>query len=52
LYCYIHYFRVIVIDGNIPSVEFHLLCAFYAIVSLLICMWFYKKYNHQFVYYL
>ncbi len=52
LYCYIHYFRVIVIDGNIPSVEFHLLCAFYAIVSLLIGMWFYKKYNHQFVYYL
>lgn len=52
LYCYIHYFRVIVLDGNIPSLQFHLLCLFYAIFFLLIGFWFYKKFNHQFIYYM
>ena len=52
LYVYIHYFRVIVIDGNIPSLQYHLLCVFYALFSLGIGAWFYKKYNHQFLYYM
>ncbi len=52
VYVYIHYFRVIVIDGNIPSFQYHALCLFYAFVSLGIGLWFYKKYNHQFLYYM
>lgn len=52
LYCYIHYFRVVVIEGNIPSIKFHILCLFYALLSLSIGSWFYKKFNHKFIYYM
>lgn len=52
LYCCIKYFRVIVLDGDIPSVQFHLLCAFYAVIMMLIGAFFYKKYNHKFLYYM
>lgn len=52
LYCYIKYFRVIVLDGNIPSLRYHLLCAAYAVVAILAGAYFYKKYNHQFLYYM
>lgn len=52
LYCYIKYFRVIVLDGDIPSLQFHLLCAFYAVIMMLIGAFFYKKYNHKFLYYM
>ena len=51
VYCYIKYFRVVVIDGNIPSISFNLICVFYALLSLSIGCWIYKKYNHQFLYY-
>ena len=52
IYVYTHYFRVVVIDGNIPSIKFNFLCAFYALVSLSVGSWFYKKFNHQFIYYM
>ena len=52
IYVFIHYFRVIVIDSNIPSFQYHLLCVFYALLSIGIGAWFYKKYNHQFLYYM
>ncbi|MBQ7247810.1 MAG: ABC transporter permease [Lachnospiraceae bacterium] len=52
VYCYIHYFRVIVLDGRIPSIQYHALCVFYAAVMLLIGMFIYKKYNQRFLYYL
>lgn len=52
IYCYIHYFRVIVIDGHAPSLQYHGLCLLYAVLSLLIGAWFYKKYNHKFLYYM
>lgn len=52
LYCYIHYFRVIVIDGSIPSLQFHLLILLYALVSVWIGFVIYKKYNHRFIYYM
>ena len=51
VFCYIKYFRVVVIDGNLPSLGFNLLCLLYAAVSLCIGAWIYKKYNHQFLYY-
>lgn len=52
IFCYIKYFRVVVISGEIPSLPYHLLCAFYAIVMVCIGGWIYKKYNHQFLYYM
>lgn len=51
VYTYIKYFRVVMIDGMIPSVSYHMLCAFYALLFLAIGCWVYKKYNHQFLYY-
>lgn len=51
IYCYIKYFRVIVLDGNIPSLGFHLLCAFYAAAAMCMGMLIYKKNNHKFLYY-
>lgn len=51
LYLYIRYFRKIVIDGVIPTVQFHILAAFYALLVFCIGAWMYKKYNHEFLYY-
>ena len=51
IYCYIKYFRVVVLDGNIPSLAFHILCAMYALAVVLIGGYIYKKYNHSFLYY-
>ncbi len=51
VYVYIKYFRVIVIDGNIPSTEHHLLCALYASVAFILGALIYKKFNHRFLYY-
>lgn len=51
IYVYAHYFRVIVIDGNVPSLNFHLLCAFYALVAAIIGGLVYKKNNQRFLYY-
>lgn len=51
VYCYIKYFRVVVLEGNIPSPAFHLLCAFYALFAAAIGGYIYKKYNHSFLYY-
>lgn len=52
LYCFIHYFRVVVINGGIPSIQFHILLALYSVVSLTIGSWFYRKFNHRFLYYM
>jgi len=51
IYLYIRYFRKIVIDGTIPTVQFHLLAAAYALIALGIGAFMYKKYNHEFLYY-
>ena len=51
VFCYIKYFRVIVLDGNLPSISFHLLCAGYALLMLGIGALIYKKNNHKFLYY-
>lgn len=52
VYCCIKYFRLITIDGQIPSLAFHLLLAFYVMIFLGIGVWFYKKYNKMFIYYI
>jgi ABC-2 type transport system permease protein len=51
IYLYIRYFRKIVIEGTIPTVWFHLLGAFYALIMFGLGYWIYKKYNHRFLYY-
>ena len=51
IYCYIKYFRVVVLEGNIPSLPFHLLCAFYAAAAAAVGGFIHKKYNHSFLYY-
>lgn len=51
VYTYILYFRSIVIDGQIPGLFLHILCAIYAIVALCIGGYIYKRYNHKFLYY-
>lgn len=52
VYCNIKYFRLVTIDGTIPSLAYHLLCAFYALAALGIGVWIYRKNNHKFLYYM
>ncbi len=47
----IKYWRTIVLEGIVPSPAFHLLLAFDAIVFLALGAFFYRKFNHRFVYY-
>ena len=51
LYVYIRYFRKIILDGTIPTVQFHLLAGAYALISFGVGAYMYKKYNHEFLYY-
>ncbi len=51
IFVYITYFRRIVIDSTIPSLNYHLLCGFYALAVLVIGGYIYKKYNYIFLYY-
>ncbi len=52
VYVMIKYFRTIVIDMMVPSIQYHGLCLFYALFYLALGAWVYKKYNHEFIYYL
>lgn len=52
VYVYIKYFRIIVIDGNIPSLSFHALGLLYAALALGVGAFIYKRYNHRFIYYI
>lgn len=51
VYVNIKYWRTIVLDATIPSLPYHLLIIFYALLFLGIGAFIYKKYNHRFVYY-
>ncbi len=51
VYTYIKYFRTIVIEQRVPSLEVNLLCALYALVAFGIGALIYKKKNHKFLYY-
>ena len=52
MYCFIKYFRVIVLDGVIPSLGLHALCIGYAALFFALGALVYKKMNHKFAYYL
>ena len=51
VYANILYRRIIVLEGKIPSLQYHVLLLFYALLFLGIGAFFYKKYNHRFIYY-
>jgi len=51
VYCYITYFRTIVIDGVLPGYKLNAACALYAVIMLLTGMAIFKKNNHKFVFY-
>ena len=51
IYLYIRYFRKIVIDGTIPTIQFHLLAMAYALFAFGVGAYMYKRYNHEFLYY-
>lgn len=51
MYLFIRYFRKIVIEATIPTVWFHLLMLADVAIVLGIGCWVYKKYNHEFLYY-
>ena len=52
VFVYITYFRTAVIDGEVPSVGVHLLCAGYAALALLVGCLVYKKCNDRMMYYI
>ena len=52
VYAFIKYFRIIVINNDIPSLGFHLLLLLYAGASLIIGGIVYKKNNRKFPFYL
>ena len=51
VYVYIKYFRLIVIDGTVPSLLMHLAAVGYALAAFGIGALIYKRYNHKFLYY-
>lgn len=51
VYVYIKYFRLIVLQGTVPSIQYHLLAIGYAALAFAIGALIYKKKNHQFLYY-
>lgn len=51
VYLFIRYFRLIVINSIVPSLPYHLLMAAVSLIALGIGCWIYKRYNHQFLYY-
>lgn len=50
IYLHIRYFRKIVLEGTIPTIEFHLMMLIYVLVVLRLGFWMYKKYNTRFLY--
>ncbi len=52
IYVYIKFFRSIVLDAALPNGYVILLAIGYAVVAFAIGAFFYKKYNHKFLYYI
>ena len=51
VYANIKYWRVIVLDGHVPSIPYHALLAFYALFFLALGSFMYKRFNTKFIYY-
>lgn len=51
VFVYIRYFRVLVLEGALPSLELNVLSIGYALIFFAVGALIYKKYNHKFLYY-
>lgn len=51
VYVYIKYFRLAVLDGSLPSIQYHALALGYALGAFFIGYLIYKIKNHKFLYY-
>lgn len=51
VYCHIKYFRIVVLEGSIPSLELHGLCLFYALAALFLGGLVYRRCDYRFLYY-
>lgn len=51
VYVFIRYFRIIILEGTVPTIGFHLLSLGYALAAFGVGAWIYKKYNNEFLYY-
>ena len=52
VFAHIHYFRLVVLGGVVPAWHIHVICAVYALSSVAVGAFFYKKFNYRFVYYM
>lgn len=52
IFVYIKYFRIIILEREIPQLTIHLLAAGYALAALLLGALIYKKKNYKFLYYI
>ncbi len=52
IYVYIKYFRLLVLESTVPSIQYHLLVVGYAALAFFIGAIIYKKKNHKFLYYI
>ena len=51
VYLFIRYFRIIVLEANVPTLQFHLMILVYVLAVLRLGFWMYKHYNTRFLYY-
>lgn len=51
IYCYIDYFRTVIINNTVPPLFLHGLCLGYAVLFMVIGWLVYKLYENKFVYY-
>lgn len=51
VYQHILYFREVVLNGAVPSLTHHLALAVFALLSLAVGGWMYRRYNTEFLYY-
>lgn len=51
VYVFIKYFRIVMIEGYAPSLTIHLIILFDTVLILSIGFFIYKKFNHEFLYY-
>ncbi len=52
VYAHILYFRTVTLDGRIPGIGLHIILALFGCGFLFFGFYLYKKYNHQFIYYI
>ncbi|MCL2189227.1 MAG: ABC transporter permease [Defluviitaleaceae bacterium] len=52
VFTHIQYFRLVVLQGVVPSWHIQLLCSLYAVAALGVGAFFYKRYNYKFIYYM